>query len=363
MAADCHRDREAVKDFVPILFSLMPSAASDPTARRLQKLEQAITIDDYSNRWLPLDGQMGAKMAGVYASTTSEWFETLSQFHRGEQVAFWQPTPANPRRIAIGEAWYFKELGRPRILGVGRFSGWESLPVQRLFQKYGTRAGYSTLPELIRAFESLTDGRMSNSDVVGNVILDNFTPFSRPILLSEIGLDDLAVRFRYLFDNDPLAEMVPHLLVDRAPGTAKGLAESEAVFQSTAAAPIPTTGPTPTDWRGEVARSSDGEAFTYAIRFGSHDIWKVGWTKNIKKRVRLINNHIPTEIIPDRWRVILRQKWDCAADAHRMEQLVLHLLEEKRTQGERVRCSENDLLTSWRVAFERLLPQQFQRRN
>lgn len=126
-----------------------------------------------------MSGQRGVRMPAVYASTTLEWFETLSRLHRGERAAFWQPTPANPRRISLGETWYFKQLGRPLIIGAGRFAGWESLSVQSLFQKYGTRAGYRTLPELVQALEALADGRVSTSDVVGNVILDDFTPFHR----------------------------------------------------------------------------------------------------------------------------------------------------------------------------------------
>ena len=83
-------------------------------------------------------------MAAVYASTTREWFDVLSRL-RPQRVAFWQPTPARPAQIALGERWYFKELGAPQILGFGEFAGWERVTVVTLFDLYGIASGYVSL--------------------------------------------------------------------------------------------------------------------------------------------------------------------------------------------------------------------------
>ena len=77
-------------------------------------------------------------MSAVYASTTRRWFDELALI-KPERVAFWQPTPARPARIAPGERWYFKELGSPRILGYGEFVDWEQLSAHpALFTKTKT---------------------------------------------------------------------------------------------------------------------------------------------------------------------------------------------------------------------------------
>lgn len=109
----------------------------------------------------------------------------------------------------------------------------------------------------------------------------------------------------------------------------------------------PTTGPTPTSWSGEVGRDTSQPAFTYALRFGRTDVWKIGHAVDLVDRVKQINWHIPTEVIADQWKPFLQQKWQDEQSAHAMEQRVLVELSSKRTQAERVRCSEGELQAAW----------------
>jgi hypothetical protein len=113
----------------------------------------------------------------------------------------------------------------------------------------------------------------------------------------------------------------------------------------------PTFGPKPTSWNGESGRDINRTAFTYAFRFGQSEIWKIGHTIDISERIKQVNLHIPAEIVPHQWRPIYQQEWSDESEAHTMEQKVLELLKAWRTVGERVKCSELDILSAWLSAI------------
>jgi len=145
-------------------------------------------------------------MSPAYASTTRAWFDELARL-RPRRVAFSQPTPAEPGRIRRGERWYFKELGAPQILGYGEFVGWERLSITALFERYDAASGYRTAAELLSALRIFIPTSTPQTEV-GNVILENFTPFQEPISLETLGLQDLTVRFAYLPDADAIASYI-----------------------------------------------------------------------------------------------------------------------------------------------------------
>lgn len=113
----------------------------------------------------------------------------------------------------------------------------------------------------------------------------------------------------------------------------------------------PTTGPMPTTWIGAASRDVNRAAFTYALRFGNTDIWKVGYATDVKQRVKEVNWHIPSEVIPNKWELKFQQRWESETDAYAMEQRVLANLQSRRTEGERVRCAESDVLAAWLVGI------------
>ena len=95
------------------------------------------------------------------------------------------------------------------------------------------------------------------------------------------------------------------------------------------------------------------KAWTYAARFGDTPMWKIGQTNDLENRVQDLNTHVPVEYLQKQWRLSWRQEWPSAERALEMEQRVLELLADKRTQGERVKCNEDDLKKAWiKAIFE-----------
>ncbi len=112
----------------------------------------------------------------------------------------------------------------------------------------------------------------------------------------------------------------------------------------------PTTGPRPTSWSRTVHRDADGESWTYAFRFGSRDVWKIGHAKDVEARLAEINQHVPEEVLREGWRLVLRQRWDTATQAYEMEQRVLtglRTLKGASAVFERVCCSQRQVEAVW----------------
>jgi len=109
----------------------------------------------------------------------------------------------------------------------------------------------------------------------------------------------------------------------------------------------PTTGPTPGDWLGIVQRTANREAWTYVMRFGLRDVWKVGHTQNLETRLSEINQHVPYEELKECWSLALERRWESSVDAYLMEQQMLKRLSNCRTAGERVLCPEEVVRIAW----------------
>lgn len=116
----------------------------------------------------------------------------------------------------------------------------------------------------------------------------------------------------------------------------------------------PTRGPAPTDWSGTVVRSTGGLSWTYAMRFGLTSIWKIGLAIDVDRRASQLNQHVPIEVIEDRWVPALRHPWPSATAAYAMEQFVLAELREERTVGERVQCAPDRINMVWHAALQTL---------
>jgi hypothetical protein len=119
----------------------------------------------------------------------------------------------------------------------------------------------------------------------------------------------------------------------------------------------PTTGPTPTSASFSVERVAEQRAFTYCLQFGKRELWKIGHTVDPKQRLCEVNTHVPSEVLGERWQIVLTHPWDSSSDAQAMEQRVLKALERFRTEGERVLCSRKELDRGWQAgAFSKALP-------
>lgn len=108
-------------------------------------------------------------------------------------------------------------------------------------------------------------------------------------------------------------------------------------------------GPAPTSWSGNVERDASGPGWTYAMQWGKHNLWKVGWEKDPAVRLKEFNHHIPldAELKADRWQVVWHQKWPTQVQAYEVEQDIHGKLAKFSTGYERYKCSRGDLDRAW----------------
>ena len=109
----------------------------------------------------------------------------------------------------------------------------------------------------------------------------------------------------------------------------------------------PTTGPRPVAWSGAVSRSTEIQTFTYLMRFGERDVWKVGHASDLSARLADINRHVPSEVLGEAWNIITAKIWPDAVLAYQMEQDILRHLNGHRSVGERIRCTTAEITATW----------------
>jgi hypothetical protein len=114
-----------------------------------------------------------------------------------------------------------------------------------------------------------------------------------------------------------------------------------------------TTGPVPSTRLQTVAQDAMHEAWTYAMQFGRRNIWKVGHTQDLARRLTELNQHIPSEELGECWAILLHERWESSLRAYEMEQRVLGALGPRRTEGERIRCSKVELHAAWARSVQR----------
>ncbi|NKK72781.1 hypothetical protein GFM13_20840 [Rhizobium leguminosarum bv. viciae] len=112
-----------------------------------------------------------------------------------------------------------------------------------------------------------------------------------------------------------------------------------------------STGPKPRSEGYVVAEPAEGTAWTYGLRFGKRNVWKIGWATDVDGRCDDINQHIPTELGLEHWSVALRQRMMSRDTAYAMEQRILELLVDNRRGYERVHCLRSELDSAWQQAF------------
>lgn len=113
----------------------------------------------------------------------------------------------------------------------------------------------------------------------------------------------------------------------------------------------PSTGPRPTTWNGTIGRNAEEASFTYAFRFGSRDLWKIGHAKDLAARLTAVNKHVPSEVIGEAWSLALQHPWPTEGAAYDMEQRVLTALRAPSSVGERVACSKRTLESAWSASL------------
>ncbi len=117
-----------------------------------------------------------------------------------------------------------------------------------------------------------------------------------------------------------------------------------------------TRGPVPTNFLTlvEYERDLSGPCFTYAMRFGERDVWKIGLTKDLDRRLKDANSFVPYEVLKEKWDIVYEQKHASGKKAHAMEQAILRDAEAKyKVHGERVQCTEREVKQLWTAAWHK----------
>ena len=104
------------------------------------------------------------------------------------------------------------------------------------------------------------------------------------------------------------------------------------------------SGPPPSSKSYIVKKKTSGEGLVYAAQWGTTDIWKIGTTNNISRRLKEFNQYIPNHKneIPsqDIWTMVISRKFKTTQEAYDVEQKILNdrSLKIFWTSGERFKC-------------------------
>lgn len=106
-------------------------------------------------------------------------------------------------------------------------------------------------------------------------------------------------------------------------------------------------GPAPSDRQGGSYKTGR-QAFTYVMRFGGTNCYKVGYTNDLARRLGELNAHIPYEVEgQDIWKQYLTEHHEDERRAYEMEQRLLDALPPDNIIGERFTCDSMELEVLW----------------
>jgi hypothetical protein len=125
--------------------------------------------------------------------------------------------------------------------------------------------------------------------------------------------------------------------------------------------PRPSRGLAPMPWEGTVRRDADGEGATYLLRFGSRDVWKIGYTGDLDRRLGEINDHIPF-FLEERWEPYTSLVWPTLQQAYAAEDAFKACLEHRSVGREQFECHEGEARQAWIEAVQEPWQRHGQRR-
>lgn len=107
------------------------------------------------------------------------------------------------------------------------------------------------------------------------------------------------------------------------------------------------SGPAPRQGSYTVSEPNDKESVVYIARWGRTNLWKLGCTTNIKKRIKDFNQYIPVTEFPDQdiWKLYETHSFPSQKHAYEVEQKIFNDPEIKpfRTSGERLNGDLQDI--------------------
>ena len=99
--------------------------------------------------------------------------------------------------------------------------------------------------------------------------------------------------------------------------------------------------------------------FTYIFRFGNRDCWKIGYSKDLKRRQKEFAQYVPHEVLGEQWdkKPFWKKKWPTKGSAKVVERALLEAFGTRfDCKGERVQCTLQELKKTRDYALERLAP-------
>jgi putative restriction endonuclease len=151
-------------------------------------------------------------MASAYRPPTAyvgitdwDWFSQL-RYAEVDEVNFWQPSPHAFRALAPGEPFLFKlHAPRNRIVGVGFFARYVTLPVSIAWETFGSKNGAPSMLEMRRRVERYRKVVSPTEDYeVGCIMLEQPTFFEeRDWIEAPDWKMSIQAGRRYRLDNEP----------------------------------------------------------------------------------------------------------------------------------------------------------------
>jgi len=105
-------------------------------------------------------------------------------------------------------------------------------------------------------------------------------------------------------------------------------------------------GPSPSDRQGGGYQTGQ-ISYTYVVRFGKTECFKVGFTTDLNRRLHELNAHVPFELLKQKWQPYLSEQHVSEALAHEMEQHVLDAVPQEGITGERFITDAGELDVIW----------------
>ena len=179
---------------------------------------------------------------------------------------------------------------------------------------------YKKNPSLRARIELIQDARLNSDAIFTNGANDSFRGFKALTFLDVINIDNL--------------------------GSPSSIFEDKTKFVKTNK--NKKSGPPPSSKSYIVLKNKDPiEGLVYAAQWGKTEIWKIGTTTNINRRLKEFNQYIPYFEIPslDIWTIVFSKQFDTAEAAYEKEQDILNdgLMRRFWTSGERFECSFMDI--------------------
>lgn len=106
-------------------------------------------------------------------------------------------------------------------------------------------------------------------------------------------------------------------------------------------------GPPPCEWSA-LTSHVDAPTYTYLLRFGTSNAWKVGISGNPPERAKSLNFGVPSEVLGGQcWNLELVERWDTGGEAYAMEQALLRQLMAYSQGQERLLCPRQAIDREW----------------